>query len=151
MDGFSPHFGWFDLGLVCNLDGESCLVIPSFALGRNGNNLDFQRSALFFYNQRSRLEFTLSVGLCGFVSSMVAHMYGTLAFVCAAEFAFINAPLIPDFFIALVPVVAAERLMLTFTMTVLGVPIILSLRGRSSFTQPLVASMADQPPDTAPA
>lgn len=131
--------------------GKAALLYPLLHWAGMAIILIFREALSFFYNQISRAEFTLSVGLCGFASVMVAHMCGTLAFVCAAEFAFINAPLVPDFFIALVPVVAVERLVLTLIMTVLGVPIILSLRGRSSFTQPLVASMADQPSDTAPA
>lgn len=131
--------------------GGTVLLYPLLHWAGLAIILIFRETISFFFHRGSRVEFTLSTGLCGFVSVMVAHMYGTLAFLFAAEFAFISAPLVPEFFTALVPVVAVERLILTFIMTVLGVPIILSLRGRPSFAQPLVARMTDQPSGTAPA
>jgi hypothetical protein len=109
--------------------------------------LIFREVPAIFYHYGSRAEFTFAVGMCGFVSLMAAHMYGTLAFIWATEFALVNSELVPSFFIALVPIVAVERLVLTIITTLLGVPIILSLRGKLLISQPLVVTEADLPPD----
>ncbi len=73
-------------------------------------------------------ELTVCVGLCSFVAVMTAHLYGTLAFVAAAELGVAGIPLDPVFFWGLIPVVAVERLVFTVIATVLGVPILLALR-----------------------
>jgi predicted membrane protein len=81
-----------------------------------------------FFQRREGLELTVCVVLCGFVANMVAQMYGTLAFVGAVETGVIGVSLSPLFFLALVPVFAVERLILTVIATVVGVPLVLALR-----------------------
>jgi len=82
----------------------------------------------YFIQRGEGAELTVCVALCGFVATMVAQMYGTLAFFVAAELGFIGVPLDVVLFLGIIPVAAVERLIITAITTVLGMPILLALR-----------------------
>jgi len=92
--------------------------------------LIFRGWLAYFIQRGEGLELTVCVALCGFVATMVAQMYGTLAFFVAAELGFIEVPLDAALFLGIIPVAAVERLIITAITTVLGVPILLALRAQ---------------------
>ncbi len=96
--------------------------------------LIFRGWLAYFIQRAVGLELTVCVGLCSFIAVMTAHLYGTLAFVAAAELGVIGTPLDPVFFWGLIPVVAVERLLFTIIATVLGVPTLLALRRRFRYS-----------------
>jgi uncharacterized membrane protein len=82
----------------------------------------------FFIQRGEGVALTICVALVGFAATMVAHMYGTLAFVAATELGLIQQGILPAFFLGLIPLAAIERAIITAVVTVLGVPILLALR-----------------------
>lgn len=90
--------------------------------------LIFRGWLAYFVQRGEGAELTVCVALCGFVATMVAQMYGTLAFFVAAELGFIGVPLDAALFLGIIPVAAVERLIISAITTVLGVPMLLTLR-----------------------
>ncbi len=108
--------------------GQIVLVYPILHWAALGIILIFRGWLAYFIQYGEKLELTVCIYLAGFVSTMVAHMYGTLAFLMAMEFRLIGIPPSALLFLGLIPVVAVERLAITAITTVLGVPILLALR-----------------------
>ncbi len=107
--------------------GQSVLAYPALHFAALMSVLIF-RGNLADFTQHGEIS-KLAVGVClvGFAASMVAQLYGSLAFLAAAQLGFTEVPLSSVFF-GLIPVVAVERSVITVIITVLGVPILLALR-----------------------
>lgn len=116
-------FAWY-----CTWIGQMVLVFPLLHWVCLAIVLIFRGWLAFFIQRGEGLELTVCVALCGFSATMATQMYGTLAFIAAAELGLIKIPLDSAFFLGLIPVAAVERLIITAITTVLGVPIILALR-----------------------
>lgn len=112
--------------------GQIVLVLPLLHFAALAVIMIFRGWFALFIQHGKSLELTICVALSSFSATMVAQMYGTLAFIAAVELGIINIPLDPAFFMSLIPVVAVERLIITVIATVLGVPILLALRGQLS-------------------
>ena len=112
--------------------GQIVLVLPLLHFAALAVIMIFREWFALFIQHGKSLELTICVALSSFSATMVAQMYGTLAFIAAVELGIINIPLDPAFFMSLIPVVAVERLIITVIATVLGVPILLALRGQLS-------------------
>ena len=108
--------------------GQLVLIFPLLHWAALAIILIFRGWLAYFVQRGEGLELTVCVALCGFVATMVAQMYGTLAFFAAAELGFIGVPLDAALFLGIIPVAAVERLIITAITTVLGVPILLALR-----------------------
>ena len=119
---FGLIFAWYTTWI-----GQIVLVYPFLHWIAFSIILIFnERFASFFVDEKKKL--IIGVTMSGFVATMVAHMYGTLAFIVASELVLIKSTLSPELFLSLIPIVAVERLIILFITIVLGVPILLALR-----------------------
>lgn len=103
--------------------GQIVLVLPLLHFAALAVIMIFREWFALFIQHGKSLELTICVALSSFSATMVAQMYGTLAFIAAVELGIINIPLDLAFFM---------RLIITVIATVLGVPILLALRGQLS-------------------
>ena len=79
--------------------------------------LIFREKIQVLIHSGKRERVALGVGLCSFPSTLAGHMLGNLIFIVL----FSPSPL---FFMSLLPVSTAERLVITFLATVVGAPLI---------------------------
>jgi len=122
-------FSWYGTWV-----GQAVLVFPLLHWVALAVILIFRGWLAFFVQRGVGSELTVSVALGGFSATMATQMYGTLAFIAAAELGVIKIPLDAAFFFGLIPVVAVERLIIAAITTVLGVPILLALRRQFHFS-----------------
>lgn len=115
--------------------GQRASIFPLLHWAALAIVLIFRGWLSFFIQHGEGAELTVCVALCGFVSTMAAHMYGNLAFIAASELGLIGWSLSPAFFVGLTPIAAVERLTITAITTVLGAPILLALRSQVQKTQ----------------
>ncbi len=134
-----PFRGWIVAALVLaglisawytTQIGQMVLVFPLLHLIALVVIVIFRGQLALFIQHGKEVELTICIALSSFSATMTAQMYGTLAFIAAAEIGAIRVPLHPAFFMGLIPVAAVERLIITFIATVLGVPVLLALRGQ---------------------
>ncbi len=148
--------GWVSTALVLGLlvlawystwIGQMVFLYPILHWASLAIVLIFREWLAFFIQSGERGEVAVSVALCSFSATMAAHMYGTLAFIAVTNLSTQAEALTPasqmlfsSIFLALTPIVAVERLIITLIATILGVPIILALRRQTVKTEQSHAS-----------
>lgn len=83
-----------------------------------------------FFQSNVRRKLLVSVLLCSYSATVTCHMYGCLAFILAAELLLINVSDLPSLFTMLIPIATFERLTFTLISTVIGVPLLSTLKSK---------------------
>ena len=92
--------------------------------------LVFRGKLAEFFQSEEKRKLVACVALCSYSATMTTHMYGNLAFLVAVELVILKVSQLPLLFMSIIPIAAIERLIFTAISTIIGVPIILTLRAR---------------------
>lgn len=113
---FAMIAGWYG-----TRTGRAALYYPVLHLIGLGIVLGFRGKLADYLQSEDKGRLSLGVALCSFPSTMAGHMLGNLIFISLLR----PEPL---FFMSILPVSAAERIVLTILSTIIATPLLLIVR-----------------------